>query len=97
MAVAAAIVLQLLLPDPSCRSPGSCCRPSSWPCWWPLVAVNPFRIDRPSRVLRMLGLAMLAVVSLSNGWSAVLLVRRILGGKPTSAAVPAGRRGAPSG
>jgi uncharacterized membrane protein len=50
-----------------------------------LLAVNPFRIDRPSRIQRMLSLAVLAAIALSNGWSEVLLVQRILGGHSGSA------------
>jgi hypothetical protein len=45
-----------------------------------LGVVNPFRIDRRSRLQRLLSLTILAVVALSNGWSEVLLVQRILAG-----------------
>jgi len=43
-----------------------------------LVAADPFRIDRESTVLRMLALANLVFIAVINGWSVVLLVRRIL-------------------
>jgi uncharacterized membrane protein len=43
-----------------------------------LAIANPYRIDRESSVLRMLGLTVLSVMALSNGWSVVLLVRQIL-------------------
>jgi uncharacterized membrane protein len=49
-----------------------------------LIAVNPFRIDRESSALRMLGLALLSVIALSNGWSVVLLVQRILTGRSST-------------
>jgi uncharacterized membrane protein len=49
-----------------------------------LVAANPFRIDRESGALRMLGLAILSVVAVSNGWSVVLLVEQILTGRAST-------------
>jgi uncharacterized membrane protein len=49
-----------------------------------MVAANPYRVDRESSVLRMLGLAILAAVALSNGWSVVLLVQRILTGRTST-------------
>jgi uncharacterized membrane protein len=78
LAVVAAIALQL--PLPSSIVPGS-------RLWLPaaeaavlaaLLVTNPFRIDRESGVLRMLGLATLGIVALANGWSVVLLIRQIL-------------------
>lgn len=47
-----------------------------------LAVANPFRIDRESSVLRMLALATLGVVGLANGWTVVLLIRRILTHEP---------------
>jgi uncharacterized membrane protein len=47
-----------------------------------LLVVNPFRIDRESSVLRMLGLANLSVIAVANGWSVVLLVEHILTHRP---------------
>ena len=47
-----------------------------------LFAANPFRIDRESSVLRMLALANLLVVAAANGWTVVLLLRRILTHEP---------------
>jgi uncharacterized membrane protein len=46
-----------------------------------LLAANPYRVDRESSALRMLGLAILCVIAVSNGWSVVLLVHRILTGQ----------------
>ncbi len=46
-----------------------------------LVAFNPhrrLRNDRNARQLRMLGLSLVAAISLANGWSAVKLVRELL-------------------
>ena len=47
-----------------------------------LFVANPFRIDRESDALRMLALANLGFIALANGWSVVLLVRRILSHEP---------------
>jgi hypothetical protein len=48
-----------------------------------LVAANPHRIDRESRILRSLGLMLAALLSLANGWSvgalAVGIVRGTMG------------------
>jgi hypothetical protein len=88
-ALAVVVAIALQLPLPSSIVPGD-------RLWMPvaeaavLVALllsNPFRIDRESTVLRMLGLANLGVVALANGWSVVLLVRQIL----THGAVTPGR------
>jgi uncharacterized membrane protein len=51
-----------------------------------LVAANPFRMNRESAVLRIAGLALAALVRLSNGWSAVLLVLDLVAGGPSSPA-----------
>jgi hypothetical protein len=46
-----------------------------------LAAMNPHRrLDRSSRLLRALSLALVAAISLANGWSAVKLVRELLQG-----------------
>jgi uncharacterized membrane protein len=85
-AVVAAIVLQLLLPDTIVPLTRYLLPAVEAALLVALVGVNPFRIDRQTRLVRMLGLAVLAVVSLSNGWSAVLLVDRILTGHSAAAA-----------
>jgi len=45
-----------------------------------LIAANPRRIERQSRGLRMLALALTALISLANAWSAVRLVVEIAQG-----------------
>jgi len=53
-----------------------------------LSAANPTRITRTSRAIRSASIALVAVASLANGWSAALLARAILdqhsGNKPIS-------------
>ena len=85
LAIVAAVVLQLVLPDPVLGAPRYLLPAVEVALLVVLVAVNPFRIDRTSRVQRMLGLAILAAIALSNGWSEVLLVQRILGGHAEAA------------
>ena len=81
-AVLVAIVLQLPLPR-SIVPAGRWVLPAvEASVFVALAAANPFRIDRESSALRMLALANLGFVSLANGWSVVLLVRRILSHEP---------------
>lgn len=53
-----------------------------------LVALNPQRIDRESRVLRWLSLALAAVLSLANAWSAGRLVTGLVQGTEGGTAGP---------
>ena len=47
-----------------------------------LVIANPFRMNRESAALRAGGLTLTALVGVSNGWSAVLLVKDLVQGRP---------------
>ncbi|WP_245791424.1 hypothetical protein [Actinacidiphila rubida] len=58
-----------------------------------LVAGNPRRIERGSRLLRSLGLALIVVIGGSNGYSAVRLVDGLVRGTEGSAAGPLLLRG----
>jgi uncharacterized membrane protein len=53
-----------------------------------LVALNPRRIDRESRVLRYLSLSFAAILSLANAWSAARLVIELVNGTAGSGAAP---------
>jgi len=53
-----------------------------------LVAVNPRRIDRASRPLRLVGLALIDVASLANAYSAARLVIGLVNGTEGEAAGP---------
>jgi uncharacterized membrane protein len=53
-----------------------------------LLAINPRRIDRVSRPLRFLGLTLIAVASLANGYSAVVLIRGLVDGSQGATAGP---------
>ena len=51
------------------------------------VVANPHsRMERHSRLVRMLGLLLAAAVSLANGWSAVMLVRDLVHGSSATSA-----------
>lgn len=85
VAIAAAIGLQILLPD-------RLAPPERWVLpalelvlLVALVAVNPFRVDRESDVLRWAALVLTALVGLANAWSVVLLVADLLGTRPSTA------------
>ncbi|MFB7510245.1 hypothetical protein, partial [Streptomyces broussonetiae] len=45
-----------------------------------LVAANPRRVEPHTRRLRLLGLVLICVISLANGWSAVRLVADLVNG-----------------
>jgi uncharacterized membrane protein len=80
LAILAAAVLQVVLPDAVVGAPRYLLPAIEVALLLVLLANNPFRIDRPSRVQRTLSLAVLAAIALSNAWSEVLLVHRILAG-----------------
>ena len=89
VAVAAAVALQLPLPDRVVLLR---------PVWLlpavegllllVLVMVNPHRINRESRVLRLLGLTLAAVLSLANAWSVARLVTGLVNGTEGGSAGP---------
>ena len=85
LAILAAAVLQVVLPDTVSPGPRFLLPAVEVGLLVVLVSFDPFRINRTHTALRMLSLAVLAVVVLSNGWSEVLLVQRILGGHATTA------------
>ena len=53
-----------------------------------LVAANPHRINRESRVLRSLSLGLATLISLANAWAAAELVTELIGGRGPSTAGP---------
>ncbi|MEU5434976.1 hypothetical protein AB0G73_16600 [Streptomyces sp. NPDC020719] len=53
-----------------------------------LIAANPRRVEPRTRWLRWLGLALICVISLANGWSAVRLVKGLVNGTEGTDAVP---------
>lgn len=88
VAIAVAILLQLSLPDS--MTPLE----APWTRWLlpgfeaallvVLLVMNPRRIERDSSVLRGSSIALIAVASLSNGWSACLLVLELVHGRGPS-------------
>jgi Protein of unknown function (DUF1345) len=87
LAVAVAVLLQLLLPAPMVPQGRYLLPMLELALLVALVVANPFRMHRESRALRVAGLGLTALVGLSNGWSALLLAARILdGGYPAGPA-----------
>jgi uncharacterized membrane protein len=80
LAVVAAITLQLVLPAPMVPQGRYLLPALELALLAALVAANPYRMHRESAALRWAGLALTALVGLSNGWSALLLAARILDG-----------------
>jgi hypothetical protein len=85
VAVVAAIGLQLMLPNPVVPQARYVLPVLELVVLVGLVAVNPFRIDRESAVLRMGSLVLTGLVVLANAWSVVLLVDELVSGRPTTA------------
>jgi len=83
LAVAVAILLQLLLPAPMVPQGRYLLPMLELALLVALVVANPFRMNRESTALRGAGLGLTALVGLSNGWSALLLAARILDGEYT--------------
>jgi hypothetical protein len=74
------IVLQLLLPQRLAFPPRWLLPAIESLLFVVLVVANPTRINRESRFLRLLGLALVAVVSIATAWSAALLVDELISG-----------------
>ena len=83
LAIAVAILLQLLLPAPMVPQGRYLLPMLELALLVALVIANPFRMNRESTALRAAGLGLTALVGLSNGWSALLLAARILDGEYT--------------
>jgi uncharacterized membrane protein len=88
-AVAAAVALQLPLPDRLVLLRPAWLLPAvEGLLLLVLVMANPHRINRESRALRLLGLALAALLSLANTWSVVRLVIGLVQGTEGGTAGP---------
>jgi uncharacterized membrane protein len=88
-AVALAIALQLLLPDRLALLRPTWLLPVLEGLLFAgLIVANPRRIDRESRVIRFVSLALTAVISLANAWSAERLVVELVRGASGDRAGP---------
>ena len=81
LAVAVVIALQLLLPDQTVPQIRRLLAGVEVVLLLGLLVTNPFRMNRESAVLRMVGLALVGLIGLSNGWSAGLLVIYLVRGE----------------
>jgi uncharacterized membrane protein len=78
IAIAAALVMQGTLPNNLVLGPRWLLPSVGGALTVALIAANPRRISRISRPLRILGLALIATISVANGYSAVRLVIRLV-------------------
>ncbi|KQS71319.1 DUF1345 domain-containing protein [Modestobacter sp. Leaf380] len=85
LAVVAAVVLQLLLPDRVVPQLGLLLPLAELALLAGLVVADPLRIDRESTALRRVALALLGLVVGSAGWSVLLLVRDLVSARPLPA------------
>ncbi|MEU1409599.1 hypothetical protein ABZ471_46610 [Streptomyces sp. NPDC005728] len=83
-----AVALQLLLPHRLALQPYWALPALELVLLAGLIAANPRRVEPRTRRLRMLGLALIGVISLANGWSAVRLVADLVSGSAGEDAVP---------
>jgi uncharacterized membrane protein len=82
--VVVSIMLQMLLPD-HLVPPARYVLPALEAVFLvALVAVNPFRVNRPSIAVRWAGLVLTGLVGLANAWSVVLLVGELLSARETT-------------
>ncbi|MDQ6616202.1 MAG: hypothetical protein M3083_16040 [Actinomycetota bacterium] len=87
-AVAVAIFLQITLPNNLTFHPTWLLPVLESALLIGLVAANPRRIDRESRLLRAVSLVLIAVISIDNVWSAGHLIRGLVRGTMGSTAGP---------
>jgi hypothetical protein len=86
LAILAAVVLQLLLPQDLAFSPRFLLPAIELGLLAALLIANPLRIDRESTVLRAIAIALLAVASVATAWSAGRLVYHLVSGGLNNAA-----------
>jgi hypothetical protein len=88
VAILAAVALQLLLPPRLTIHPHWMLPALELALLVALVILNPHgRINQTSRILRTLSLALVAAISLANGWSAVKLVIDLIHGTGSTGAL----------
>ena len=78
VAILAAVALQLVLPDRLALRPVWLLPLLELALFGVLVAMNPLRINRERRWLRTTSLGLIGLITLANGWSAVLLIGGLL-------------------
>lgn len=81
LAIAVAVVLQTQLPDQMSFGPRLLLPGLETALVAVLLIANPFRVDRESSVLRLLGIGVTTLITLATGWSVVNLVTGIVAGR----------------
>ncbi|MFB7243988.1 hypothetical protein CW362_37755 [Streptomyces populi] len=85
-AILVAVALQLKLPEPLTLLPFGVLPGLEVVLLTGLVAANPRRVEPRNKRLRSLGLALIGLISLANGWAAAQLVRGLVHGTEGSGA-----------
>ncbi|MFJ9344912.1 hypothetical protein [Streptomyces sp. NPDC101237] len=83
-----AVALQLMLPHRLALQPYWVLPTLELALLAGLIAGNPRRVEPRTRWLRLLGLALMGVISLANGWAAVRLVAGLIEGTEGEEAAP---------
>lgn len=86
LAIAVAVGIHLLLPADLAPRPRWLLPGLEAALLISVVAVNPLRINRETRILRPLSIGLAALLGVATAWSAGLLVRALFGHGPTSPA-----------
>ncbi|GGU49469.1 hypothetical protein GCM10010211_12050 [Streptomyces albospinus] len=88
LAVLVAVALQFQLPERLAIHPEWLLPTLETALLIALVAANPYRIERASKLYRWAGLVLIAMISAANGWSAVHLVMGLVRGTEGNDAGP---------
>ena len=80
LAIAVAVVLQVVLPNRLTLGTRWLLPSLETALLAVLITLNPLRIERTSRPLRVASISLIAAISLANGWAAARLIRGLIDG-----------------
>jgi uncharacterized membrane protein len=88
IAIAVAVVLQVVLPNRLTLGTRWLLPSLETALLAVLITLNPLRIERSSRPLRVASISLIAAISVANGWAAVRLIRGLIDGTEGQQAGP---------
>ena len=88
IAIAVAVVLQVVLPNRLTLGTRWLLPLLETALLAVLITLNPLRIERSSRPLRVASISLIAAISVANGWAAVRLIRGLIDGTEGQQAGP---------